>query len=224
MRTVLVITAHPDDEVLGCGGTLAKALAAGDAVHTLFLADGVSARPEGGARLAIEARQDAARAAAEALGIAPPRFLGLPDNRLDTLPLLDVVRAVEDVVAALVPAIVYTHHGGDLNVDHRVAHQATMTACRPLPGTPTGAIYAFEVASSTEWASSSLGPSFRPTRFVDIEAEWERKLNALACYQGEIHPFPHSRSPEALEALARWRGASVGVTAAEAFEVLRQLD
>lgn len=223
MPTVLVIAAHPDDEVLGCGGAMAKHAAGGDEVHTLFLADGVSARPAGGGRVAIDARKEAAARAAQALGVEPPRFLDLPDNRLDTLALLDVVRPVEDMVAALAPAVVYTHHGGDLNVDHRVAHQATMTACRPLPSSPVGAIYAFEIASSTEWASPNTGAPFRPTRFVDINRELERKLNALACYEGETPPFPHSRSAQAVEALARWRGTSAGVVAAEAFEVLRQI-
>ena len=223
MPTVLVIAAHPDDEVLGCGGTMAKHAAGGDTVHTLFLADGVSARPAEGGREAIDERKEAAMRAAQALGVEPPRFLDLPDNRLDTLALLDVVRPVEEVVAALTPAIVYTHHGADLNVDHRVAHQAVMTACRPLPASVVSAIYAFEVASSTEWASPHLGPPFRPTRFLDIDQALERKLNALACYEDEMQPFPHPRSSRAVEALARWRGANAGVAAAEAFEVLRQI-
>ena len=223
MPTVLVIAAHPDDEVLGCGGAMAKHAASGDEVHTLFLADGVSARPAGGGRVAIDARKEAATRAAQVLGVEPPRFLDLPDNRLDTLALLDVVRPVEDMVAALAPAVVYTHHGGDLNVDHRVAHQATMTACRPLPSSPVCAIYAFEIASSTEWASPNTGSPFRPTRFVDINRELDRKLNALACYEGEMPPFPHSRSAQAVEALARWRGTNAGIVAAEAFEVLRQI-
>ena len=186
MPTVLVIAAHPDDEVIGCGGVMAKHAADGDEVHTLFLADGVSARPADGGRAAIDARKEAAARAARALGVEAPRFLDLPDNRLDTVALLDVVRPVEDMLAALAPAVVYTHHGGDLNVDHRIAHQAVMTACRPLPASPVRAIYAFEVASSTEWASPHTGAPFRPTRFVDIDRELERKLNALACYQGEV--------------------------------------
>ncbi len=223
MKTVLIIAAHPDDEVLGCGGAMAKHAAGGDAVHTLFLSDGVSARPGDGGRAAIEVRKEAAKRAAQALGAEPPHFLDLPDNRLDTVALLDVVRPVEDMVAALAPAVVYTHHGGDLNIDHRIAHQAAMTACRPLPSSPVKAIYAFEVASSTDWASPNSGPPFRPTRFVDIGRELEHKLNALACYEGEMPPFPHSRSLQAIEALARWRGASTGLTAAEAFEVLRQI-
>jgi LmbE family N-acetylglucosaminyl deacetylase len=223
MPTVLIIAAHPDDEVLGCGGAMAKHAAGGDTVHTLFLADGVSARPVDGGRAAIDGRKEAAARAAQALGVEPPRFLDLPDNRLDTMALLDVVRPVEDMVAALLPAIIYTHHSGDLNIDHRIAHQATMTACRPLPSSPVVAIYAFEVASSTEWASPNTGAPFRPTRFIDIDRELECKLSALACYEGEMQPFPHSRSAQALEALARWRGASAGVAAAEAFEVLRQI-
>jgi|TARA_R100001530_G_scaffold128257_1_gene97886 LmbE family N-acetylglucosaminyl deacetylase len=214
METVLVVVAHPDDEVLGCGGTMAKHGANGDKVHTLILADGFSARLEGASRHTNALR------AAETLGGEPPQFLDLPDNRLDTLPLLNVVKLVEGVVETLKPTIVYTHHGGDLNVDHRITHQAVMTACRPLPGSSVTAIYSFEVASSTEL---SLSQTFQPTHFVDIDLYLETKLDALACYEDEMRCFPHSRSLRAVEALAHWRGASVGVEAAESFEILRQI-
>ena len=147
----------------------------------------------------------------------------MPDNRLDTLPLLDVVRCVETAIEELAPSVLYTHHGGDLNVDHRVAHQAVLTACRPLPGTGVRAVYCFETVSSTEWASPGDGPGFRPTRFVDIAQTLERKRQALACYEAELRAFPHARSLEGVEALARPRGAGVGVEAAAAFEVIREI-
>ncbi len=215
---VLVVAAHPDDEVLGCGGTMARHAAAGDEVHVLFLADGEGARLDAGS---VPERMRTARAAAEILGARDPEFLSLPDNRLDSLDLLDVVRRVEYVVERVRPTVVYTHHGGDLNIDHRIACKSVLTACRPLPGHPVRAIYAFEVASSTEWADSSTPDAFRPDRWVDVTAQLDAKHRALECYVAEMRPFPHSRSFEAVEALARWRGASAGLEAAEAFTTLR---
>ena len=120
------------------------------------------------------------------------------------------------------PDIVYTHHGGDLNVDHRIAHQAVLTAGRPLPGSAVRAIYAFESCSSTEWSSPAMGPPFVPQRFVAIDAWFERKLAALTCYAEELRPFPHARSLEAVAALARLRGAAAGLGLAEGFMVIRE--
>lgn len=202
--TVLVIAAHPDDEALGCGGVLARHAGQGEDVHVLFLADGVASR-KGAGEAEAGARAAAARNAAKVLGARPPRFAGMPDNQLDTVPLLDVVKAVEEALADISPDVVYTHHGGDLNVDHRIAHRAALTACRPQGASPVRALYAFEVPSSTEW--NDTPETFIPNRFVDIGATLDAKLKALACYAGEMRPFPHPRSREAAEALARWRGA-----------------
>lgn len=220
---ILVVAAHPDDEVLGCGGTMARHAAAGDTVHVLFLADGETSRPPAAETAsAVAGREQAAQAAAAVLGAQAPRFAGLPDNRLDTVALLDVVQRVEAVVAETRPDTVYTHHSGDLNVDHRIAHQAVLTACRPLPGSPVTALYAFEVASSTEWASPRPEQAFLPTRFVDISGFLEVKLKALECYGEEMRPFPHARSLEGIEAQARLRGVGAGMEAAEAFVVVRE--
>ncbi|MGE0734850.1 MAG: PIG-L deacetylase family protein [Alphaproteobacteria bacterium] len=218
--SILVIAAHPDDEVLGLGGTVARHAAAGDRIDVLIMAEGATSRGSRGG--AVAALQRAARAAAKALGTRPPRFAGLPDNRMDRLELLDIVKRVEAVVAAVKPSIVYTHAAHDLNLDHRIVHQATVTACRPLAGTTVRAIYAFETPSSTEWAPPAAFPAFAPNRFVDIAATLDTKLAALRCYRGEMRAFPHPRSPEAIEALARWRGASSGFAAAEAFEIVRE--
>lgn len=224
--TVLVVAAHPDDEVLGCGGTIARHAADGDEVHVLLVAEGATSRdPERDPQARgqeIEALQDAAARAAQILGAEAPRFAGLPDNRLDGVDLLEVVKMVEGAVAELRPAVVYTHHGGDLNVDHRIVHRAAVTACRPLPGSCVRAVYAFETVSSTEWASSA-GDAFHAARFVDITRHLEVKKRALACYASEMRAFPHARSIEAVEALARLRGASAGVEAAEAFSVVREV-
>jgi LmbE family N-acetylglucosaminyl deacetylase len=224
---VLVIAAHPDDEVLGCGGSMARHAAMGDRVSIAFLADGVTARATTAARPSmqseIEARQDAARKAAGILGVAPPLFLNFPDQRLDGIELLDLVQAVEGVVADMQPNVVYTHHGGDLNLDHALVHRVVMTACRPLPGSAVNAIYAFETPSATEWSSSAIGEAFRPTRYSDISGEIERKLDALVCYGKEIPAYPHPRSTDAVKALAMTRGSASGLRMAEAFQVVREV-
>ena len=225
-KRVIVVAAHPDDEVLGCGGTAARHALSGDEVHVLIVAEGATSRAERrddeqfGDML--DKLRNAANLAAERLGTRAPQLLGLPDNRLDTLPLLNVVKQVEAVFERVKPQVVYTHHAYDLNVDHGVVHRAVLTAARPLPGTTIEAIYAFETLSSTEWASPGAATTFIPTRFVDIGQTFERKLSALKVYDAEMRPFPHARSLEAVEALARYRGASCGMQCAEAFVVVRE--
>lgn len=220
---ILVVAAHPDDEALGCGGTIARHGAEGDSVTVAFLTDGVGARNEAtGGSTDSHARCAAAAKAADVLGVEPPVFLNFPDNRLDTVTLLDIVQAIEGVVRKIRPSRIYTHHSGDLNVDHRLCHQAVITATRPMPGRSVRAIYGFEVPSSTEWMFGSRCP-FQPNRFVDVSAFVTAKLAALQCYEDEMRPFPHPRSARAVEALAVWRGATAGLDAAEAFTVIRQV-
>ena len=143
-KSVLVVAAHTDDEALGCGGTIAKHVAQGDAVYAVFLADGVTSRSNASEQ-ELDERNSAAKQAHKTLGIKQSFMLGFPDNRMDVLPLLDIVQELERVVLELRPEVVYTHHLGDLNVDHRVTHNATLTACRPLPGSSVREIYSFEV-------------------------------------------------------------------------------
>ncbi len=220
--TVLVIAAHADDEVLGCGGTIARHVSEGDAVHMLFLSDGVSSRDEGN-DAALDERKAMAVAAGKSLGAKPPVFLDFPDNRLDTVPLLEIVKKVEAVVSKIKPWTVYTHSITDLNIDHRITHQAALTACRPVPGSSVRNIFAFEICSSTEWGSAEYSTGFQPTRFVDITKYKEAKRKALECYNRELRKFPHPRSFEVLESLAIVRGSTVSVEAAEAFEVVREI-
>jgi len=219
---VLIVAAHPDDEALGCGGTIARHVERGDVVDVLFVADGVSAR--GADAQALARRQDAARKATSILGTQPPHFLDLPDNQLDSVPLIEVTQAIERLAREVAPAIVYTHHGADLNVDHRIVHQAVLTAFRPIPGASVVGLFAFETASSTEWSSSAVGPAFAPDRFVDISGHLECKVAALDAYAEEMRPFPHARSLVSVRSLAMWRGACVGLAAAEAFVTLRWIE
>jgi N-acetylglucosamine malate deacetylase 1 len=216
---VLVVAAHADDEVLGCGGTVARHTDAGDSVHLLLMADGVTAR-NGADIEAVQRRGKALREAAEELGIASVSQAGFPDNQLDTVSLLQVTKAVERVLFQLKPECVYTHWYGDLNVDHRVTQKAVMTACRPQPGFPVRRILGFEVLSSTEWCTPQCA-AFSPNYFVDISSFINRKNAALGCYDMEMRASPHSRSVKHSEALAVHRGNTVGLVACEAFEVYR---
>ena len=220
-ESLAVVVAHPDDEVLACGGAIARATETGSGVHILILATGATAR-DSNDRVGVEVLRDQAHRAAETLGASPPTFADFPDNRMDSVPLLDVVQRVEAFLAEAGAASVLTHHAGDLNVDHRVTAQAVLTACRPLPGAPVRRILAGEVPSSTEWADTDN--HFRPTRYIEIASVLERKLAALACYEGEIREFPHPRSIEAVRSLAQWRGAEVGLAAAEAYRVVHEID
>lgn len=220
-RTVLVVAAHSDDEVLGCGGTIARHVAEGDTVHAVFMADGVSART-GSAGGELRDRLKAARHAHEILGIGRVEYLDLPDNQMDSISLLEAVKLLEGTLESIAPDIIYTHHHGDLNIDHQITHQAVMTACRPMPNASVKEIFAYEVLSSTEWSTSHRNP-FLPNAYVDISEFLEVKLEALRAYYLEMRQRPHSRSIEHAEFLARHRGYSVGFYAAEAFMVSRIL-
>lgn len=220
-KTVLVVAAHTDDEALGCGGTMARHVAEGDTVHTVFLADGVSSRQDNDDG-ALDERQQAAERAQQILGVSSTSYLGLPDNRLDSLALLDIVQPLEAAIERHAPDIIYTHHFGDLNVDHRRTHEAVMTACRPLPDNTVKEILTFEVMSSTEWNSAGRAP-FIPNLYIDISDYLDIKQKALEAYALEMRPAPHSRNIEHMTYLAKHHGHCVGVQAAEAFMVMRVL-
>jgi LmbE family N-acetylglucosaminyl deacetylase len=227
MDKVLVVAAPPDDEVLGCGGTIARHADAGDQVQVLIVAEGATSRQEQRNRLQagdeLSALAQAAQKAGLILGAAGVELLDLPDNRLDCLDRLDLIKRIEERIDRHQPQVVYVHHAGDVNVDHRRLHEAVVTACRPTPGQPVRRLLSFEVASSSEWQPPGSAPAFQPNWFVDISDQWHRKRDALVAYASEMRPWPHARSLEALGHLARWRGAQVGVEAAEAFCLLRQL-
>ncbi len=221
----LIIAAHPDDEVLGCGGAILKLTEAGAEVHLAFLSDGIGARnPDPASRQAeLEQRRAAAQAAAHILGAASLSFDDLPDNQLDSIPLLVIAQKVEALIDRHRPTTLFTHHAGDLNLDHRRTHQAVITACRPQRGHPVRTLLCFELPSSTEWQPPGSGLAFTPHWFVDISTTLERKLAALDAYATELRDWPHPRSRQGIEHLARWRGASVGCEAAEAFMLARHL-
>jgi LmbE family N-acetylglucosaminyl deacetylase len=216
---VLVVAAHADDEALGCGGAMARHSDNGDTVDVVFAADGVTGRGDE----KLDERHASALRACSILGASKPVFLDFPDQKLDTLSFLQIVQAIEPLIERIGPTIIYTHHGGDLNLDHRIVHQAVLTALRPMPSSIYKAIYAFEVPSSTEWASSAIGEGFRPDHFVGIATTMDRKMEALHAYGQEMRDFPHSRSYDAVRALAVVRGSSVGLPSAEGFVTLRSI-
>jgi LmbE family N-acetylglucosaminyl deacetylase len=227
MKKVLIIAAHPDDEVLGCGGTIATHARQGGEVYCLILGEGATSRqnPQGKVERESEVKQLRAQAgkAAKMLGIREVFFRDLPDNCFDTVPLLDVVKVIEEHVKRLEPKVIYTHHGGDLNIDHVTTHRAVLTATRPMKEKTVREIYVFEVASSTEWAFHQFEPHFRPNVFVEISETLSLKIKAMSLYKTESRIFPHPRSPKMMQAIARRWGSVAGCEAAEAFELIRAI-
>ena len=224
---VLVIAAHPDDEVLGCGGSIAKWSKDGNNVNVLIMAEGATSRDKSRDRVAhqneLSHLAQSAKKAGEILGVQCVALQDFPDNRMDSVDLLDVVKSVEEIIEKLQPEVVVTHHAGDLNIDHQITHQAVITACRPQLGHPVKRILSFEVPSSTDWQTPTAKNAFYPNWFEDISDIMELKINALEVYQSELREWPHTRSIKAIDHLARWRGASVGCEAAEAFMLVREI-
>ncbi|MDA1129828.1 MAG: PIG-L family deacetylase [Chloroflexi bacterium] len=224
-KKILVIAAHPDDEVLGCGGTIAK-LSSTANVQIAILGEGATSRvsaPSQADPQWVGDLQTDARNACKLMGAAKVSFEGLPDNRFDQLPLLEVVKKVESLLEELAPDTIYTHHPGDLNIDHQITFRAVLTATRPMVGCPVRDIYTFEIPSSSEWSFQRVGPAFQPNVFEDISTTMEKKIGAMECYQSEIRPFPHPRSPEALRAIGTRWGSVVGLEYSEAFELIRSV-
>jgi LmbE family N-acetylglucosaminyl deacetylase len=214
MNKILVIAAHPDDEILGLGSTLHKHALSGDKIYCLILGEGAICRETERGNLIKQSRE-----AAKIIGFRNIQFECLPDNKFDTIPLLEICRIVERHVKEICPDIIYTHFKGDLNIDHRLTYQAVITACRPGCST-VKEIYAFETPSSTEW-----GEGFRPNVFSEIgEIELGRKFAALKCYETEIGESPHPRSIQALMSRAEYWGQLAGVKLAEAFELVKKIN
>ena len=222
---ILVLAAHPDDEVLGCGGTIARLAADGREVFIAILGEGITSRGNNGANDTAKLKDlhSASRKVGTMLGAQEVFLEKLPDNRFDTVPMLEVVKKIEAILAKVKPTILFTQHGGDLNVDHLVTFRAAMTATRPMTECTVNEVLAYEVGSSTEWAFGHFSPRFHPHVFVDISQTLDVKIQAMETYESEARPFPHPRSPEALRAQAAFRGAQSGMVAAEAFQLVRSL-
>lgn len=220
MTTVLVIAAHPDDEVLGPGGTIARHTRGGDEVHTVVVADGATSRYEDHM---VGVLAVASEKVAGLLGVTDARMLGLPDQRLDSLALLEVTQQVQEIVAQVHPTIVYTHCPWDVNADHGVVSRATWTACRPYVAPQLTRFAVFETPSSTEWGWPAGSETFLPNLFVDITSTLEDKLTAMSFYESELRDYPHPRSLRALRERAAYWGSRVSRTAVEPFQILREV-
>lgn len=226
MKTVLVVAAHPDDEILGVGGTVARHAAAGDKVYAIILGEGQTSRGEHREDISSEVVQELHKntmESAKAVGFEDVFFADFPDNRFDQVDLLDIVKAVEKRVKSLKPEIIYTHYSGDLNIDHQYTARAVLTATRPIGDYCVDEIYAFETLSSTEWNFDySAQPAFCPNVFVDITDYYEKKEQAMNCYVSELCTFPHPRSLTGMDVLSRTRGMASGMERAEAFMLIRK--
>lgn len=220
---VLCVAAHPDDEVLGAGGAISRHSDEQRNVHVCILSDGVTSRYDDGdtTEAEVEQRRDNARRACAILGVSVS-FHDFPDNNFDAVPLLDIVKTIEAEVREHEPSLVYTHHYGDLNIDHELTCRATVTATRPLEGSSVNRVLAFETLSASEWAVPAPDTPFQPTSFVDISRHLEVKLEALSAYEEELRQPPHPRSVDTVRRNARVWGAKAGFEAAEPFEVLRE--
>ena len=223
MKTVLVVAAHPDDEILGVGGTVAKHVANGDTVYAIILGEGQTSRGDKREDISEDIVKELHKntmESAKAVGYKDVFFADFPDNRFDQVDLLDIVKEVEKKVQ---PEIIYTHYSGDLNIDHQYTARAVLTATRPIGDYPVKEIYAFETLSSSEWNFDYSGqPAFCPNVFVDITEYYQKKEDAMKCYVSELCQFPHPRSLEGMDVLAKTRGMTIGKQRAEAFMLIRK--
>ncbi len=216
MSKILIVAAHPDDEWLGCGGTILKHINEGDEVQVLFVSDGYSSRKDN----KTKTRNDVTKKIMNEIGANDPIFLEFPDNMLDTIPLLEIIQKIEGIKSSFNPKVVYTHFFNDLNIDHKITCNAVCTAFRPMPGENLRQLNHFEVISSTDW---SLEKAFFPNYFVDVSDHFDKKMEILLFYKDEMRQPPHSRSFENVKNLSSLRGNTIGVSAAEAFFVSRMI-
>lgn len=219
---ILIVAAHPDDEVLGCGGTVARLVKDGCEVYTLILGEGIASRYEENAKQnakgQIEELKKQAYAANEIIGAKEVFIHNFPDNRFDMVPLLDLVKVIEQTKQKTRPTIIFTHYEKDLNIDHQFTYKAVVTATRPLPNEAVKEIYSFEILSSTEWNYPTF---FSPNVFFDITETLKSKIKAMTVYSSELEVYPHPRSLEGIELNAKVWGMKIGLEYAEAFKCVR---
>jgi LmbE family N-acetylglucosaminyl deacetylase len=224
--SVLCVAAHPDDEVLGAGATLARHVDDGDDVHVCILSDGVTSRYDDlteSARAEIRQRKKRAERACGELGVDSVSFHDFPDNKFDTVPLLDIVQTVEGEIETVDPTRIYTHHHGDLNIDHERTARAVATATRPLPDTTIEEILLFPTLSSSEWSLPTADNAFQPTTFINVDGYEQQKIDALSVYETELREHPHPRSAGNVRRAIKLWGSTAGVPASEPFELLRSV-
>ncbi len=223
MNNILVIAAHPDDEILGPGATVRKLVDCGNTVNCVILGEGITSRGsnrDNTSKCKLDEIKKDTYEAARIIGYKDVLFSDLPDNRFDGINLLNIVKEVEKYIFQLRPDIIYTHHYGDLNIDHRRTFEAVITACRPMCDSIVKEVYCFETPSSTEWNFKYGENTFKPNVFVDVEKTIDYKLKAIECYKSELRDYPHPRSVKAMEIIAARWGTVCGKNYAEAFELI----
>ena len=223
-KNVLVVASHPDDEILGCGGTLYNLKKKGAKISGLFLSDGESSRKHPKINKLILDRKKQAIKAGKIIGIKKIIFGNFPDNSMDSVPILKIIQFIEKQIKIIKPDAVFTHFESDLNVDHQITSKAVATACRPIKNQTVKSILFFEILSSSEWNISIKNKSFKPNYFVDITKSINFKLKALKHYKREMRKWPHPRSIEGVKLLSKTRGSSVGLSHAEAFILGRHVE
>lgn len=225
-KKILVIAAHPDDEILGCGGTLIKMKKKGFQIKCIFLADGESSRNFKDQRILmdqINKREKQAINISKILKFKQPKFYRFPDNKLDSIPLLKIINIIEREIINFKPSMVFTHSQSDLNIDHSLICKAVLTATRPFSKAYIKRILSFEVSSNSELYFSNNKSFFKPNLFCNISKEIKLKLKVLKIYKNEIKKYPHTRSTKSLKNLAIYRGGQSGFEFVEAFEILRDI-
>lgn len=226
-KNILIVVAHPDDELLGLGATMNKLIFEyGVKTHVVILGEGLTSRSDSRDLKKWEddllIHKGNIKNAQKAIGYHSVSIYDFPDNRFDTVALLDIIKAIEKEKAAFKPDVIFTHHGGDLNIDHQKTFEAVMTACRPMADEKVKAIFTFETASGTEWKSNTDPLHFLPNFFVSVtEENLEAKIKGINCYKFECRKFPHPRSAEALRIQSKRWGLTVGVDFAEVFSLVR---
>lgn len=216
-----ILAAHPDDEVLGCGATAARLVREGHTVIPIIFCENASVRYTD--ELMIDNLETWAQKSANVLGIEEPVFLRMPDQKLDTFSALELAQTVEAVLREYKPEAVFTHHGGDINTDHRVLFDATMVASRPVPAATVRTVYTYETISSTEWGGTDFHATFSPNVFFDVAETIDLKIKAFSQYESEVREYPHPRSLEGIDIRAKDWGTRVGFKAAEPFQLVRNL-
>jgi N-acetylglucosamine malate deacetylase 1 len=220
-KSVLVIAAHPDDETIGCGGTIKKHRVNKDIVNVIFMTNGISARTINKKKI-LKRKKDLVEVS-KILDFKIIKTLNFKDNQLDSVPLLKIIKEIEKIIIKLKPDIIYTHYENDLNVDHQITYKATMTACRPSPNTSIKEINCFEILSSTDWSSNNL-KRFNPNYYIDVKNFTESKKKSLKKYGEEMKKNPHTRSIQNILRNNRIRGQQVGLKFAEAFFQVRKIN
>jgi len=234
---ILVLAAHPDDEILGVGGTIKKYIDQNNEIKIAIMATGIFSRRMSNFKNSFEYNADVksqetmkkelkilrdnALKASKILGVTDIDFYNFPDNEMDKISNLEVTKSIEKIIKNFKPDVVFTHSNNDLNLDHRIIHNSTLTATRPFSNTRVKEVISYEVPSSTEWNFSA--PPFSPNLFIDINKELKFKLKAMSQYKSELKKFPHPRSLEGIEIIAKKWGTVCGAKAAEAFSIVRQI-